>query len=360
VGIFTNPAPGATEERIDQGQDYGGVHTIVAVAAGKIVTVYQNLSGFGQTVIERLSTGQEVYYGEETSGAQATVHPGESVTAGETVASGGSGGGIEVGFWNPSTGHAEGYVPGQTSGNPTPAGEQFHKDIYGSGSTPTNQQGNPGGSANPGGSSGKSGISRPGGSALGTVAGNITAVEGYDKAYSDLLNEPRTAPDTFAGKGWSAPFQWWWQSFTSNYTALQDYAAPAPSNNTSGSPSGKPSGKPSGSPPSGSLPHGGTTHGLVSTSALISIGKKYGWTGQQIADWMNVIVAESNGTLTDTNPSSGAYGIAQFINGPSEYSQYGGNSTTLLGQLTAMANYIRQRYGTPSAAWAHEQSDHWY
>lgn len=110
----------------------------------------------------------------------------------------------------------------------------------------------------------------------------------------------------------------------------------------------------------GSLPSGGQSHGLVTMAALEAIGRAHGWSGQQITDWMNVVQAESNGTLTDTNPSSGAYGIAQFINGPSEYAVYGGNATTLAGQLTAMANYIAQRYGNPSAAWAHEQSQHWY
>lgn len=104
----------------------------------------------------------------------------------------------------------------------------------------------------------------------------------------------------------------------------------------------------------------GAKHGLVTTAQLQLIGRAHGWSGQQISDWMSVIQAESNGTLTDTNPSSGAYGIAQFIQGPSEYYSYGGNPTTLIGQLTAMANYIAGRYGTPSAAWAHEQANHWY
>jgi hypothetical protein len=64
--------------------------------------------------------------------------------------------------------------------------------------------------------------------------------------------------------------------------------------------------------------------------------------------------------MTARNPSSGAYGLAQFINGPSEYFQYGGNPNTAVGQLTAMMNYIRQRYGDPNAAWAHEIAHNWY
>jgi hypothetical protein len=44
-----------------------------------------------------------------------------------------------------------------------------------------------------------------------------------------------------------------------------------------------------------------------------------------------------------------------------KYYQYGGNPGTILGQLTAMANYIASsRYGDPSAAWAHEESAGWY
>ncbi len=69
---------------------------------------------------------------------------------------------------------------------------------------------------------------------------------------------------------------------------------------------------------------------------------------------------EAGFSLTAQNPTSGAYGMAQFINGPSEYAQYGGNSTTAAGQAVAMVNYIAQRYGTPAAAWAHEQAFGWY
>jgi hypothetical protein len=69
---------------------------------------------------------------------------------------------------------------------------------------------------------------------------------------------------------------------------------------------------------------------------------------------------ESGWSTTARNPSSGAYGIAQFINGPSEYYQYGGNPNTAAGQILGFYNYIRQRYGSPSAAWAHEVNFGWY
>jgi len=95
-------------------------------------------------------------------------------------------------------------------------------------------------------------------------------------------------------------------------------------------------------------------------AGVASIAKSKGWGASQITAWLGVIARESGGSLTATNPSSGAYGIAQFINGPSEYAVYGGNSTTVPGQLTAMANYIEQRYGTPANALAHENTFGWY
>lgn len=106
---------------------------------------------------------------------------------------------------------------------------------------------------------------------------------------------------------------------------------------------------------------GGSTAGLSGSLVHMvdQLAGRFGWSGQ-IGDWLRVINRESGGSMTATNASSGAYGIAQFINGAGEYAQYGGNSTTMAGQLLAMANYIRQRYGTPSAAWAHEMSAGWY
>jgi hypothetical protein len=85
-----------------------------------------------------------------------------------------------------------------------------------------------------------------------------------------------------------------------------------------------------------------------------------GWTGALWNDLNAVEMAEAGWNLTAQNPSSDAYGIAQFINGASEYATYGGNATTASGQITAFLNYIAQRYGSPAAAWAHEEAFHWY
>jgi len=104
----------------------------------------------------------------------------------------------------------------------------------------------------------------------------------------------------------------------------------------------------------------GTVVGDVTWGELNSIAAQHGWNSSEVQAWARVIQAESNGTTTDTNPTSGAYGIAQFINGPGEYARYGGSADTVTGQLTAMANYIAQRYGTPTAAWVFHVNHGWY
>lgn len=88
--------------------------------------------------------------------------------------------------------------------------------------------------------------------------------------------------------------------------------------------------------------------------------RMFPWPMSLWPDFNAVEMREAGYSLTAQNPSSGAYGLAQFINGPSEYYQYGGNPYTAAGQLIAMFNYIRQRYGTPAGAWAHEVNYGWY
>jgi hypothetical protein len=108
---------------------------------------------------------------------------------------------------------------------------------------------------------------------------------------------------------------------------------------------------------------------------LILVGVDPSWaTGQQWADLVSLWTRESNwdntiwngGSHADTQPagSSGAYGIAQSL----PYTKYPksgwpkgyGGSSSAAAQMTWGLNYIKQTYGSPSAAWAHEQSAGWY
>jgi hypothetical protein len=109
-----------------------------------------------------------------------------------------------------------------------------------------------------------------------------------------------------------------------------------------------------GGPGNGAIGPSGSTQAIA-----MALLRQYGW-GSQWPAFNDLENREAGWRLTARNPSSGAYGLAQFINGPSEYFQYGGNPNTALGQLTAMMNYIGQRWGSPNAADAHERAFHWY
>lgn len=100
--------------------------------------------------------------------------------------------------------------------------------------------------------------------------------------------------------------------------------------------------------------------GSSNEATLKATAATFGWTGSEWTALYNVEMREAGFNLTAKNPTSNAYGMAQFINGPSEYYQYGGDPNTAAGQSVAMCNYIEQRYGTPSMAWQHEQSVGWY
>lgn len=110
----------------------------------------------------------------------------------------------------------------------------------------------------------------------------------------------------------------------------------------------------------GGVPGGGALPKGKLQELAYSLLNQYGWASQWNA--FNLLeTREAGWNMNAVNPSSGAAGLAQFINGWSEYYQYGGNPNTALGQLTAMLNYIGQRYPSgPNAAWAHEVADNWY
>lgn len=80
--------------------------------------------------------------------------------------------------------------------------------------------------------------------------------------------------------------------------------------------------------------------------------------------WGNVAMAESGWNQYATNPSSGAYGIAQAL----PYTKYpkagwpafAGGSSNPMAQITWMWSYMMSQYGGPLGAWAHEQAHHWY
>ncbi|WP_273845389.1 hypothetical protein [Rubrobacter calidifluminis] len=85
-----------------------------------------------------------------------------------------------------------------------------------------------------------------------------------------------------------------------------------------------------------------------------------GWASQWGA-FDRLAMRESGWNRFARNPSSGAYGIPQAL--PESKLPPAGRSTggSHAGpQIGWMIDYIRQRYGNPNSAWAHEQSAGWY
>ncbi len=104
--------------------------------------------------------------------------------------------------------------------------------------------------------------------------------------------------------------------------------------------------------------------GSVGSGKNVATGKKlaakYGWnTGQQWADLDMLWERESGWNNTAQNPTSTAYGIAQFLD--STWSGYTYAKTSdPTKQIVDGLEYIKRRYGTPAEAWAHETRIGWY
>jgi hypothetical protein len=69
---------------------------------------------------------------------------------------------------------------------------------------------------------------------------------------------------------------------------------------------------------------------------------------------------ESGWSVTETNSSSGAYGIPQSLPGSKMASAGADWRTNPYTQIDWGLGYIHSRYGTPCAAWAHSLAHNWY
>ncbi len=92
----------------------------------------------------------------------------------------------------------------------------------------------------------------------------------------------------------------------------------------------------------------------------------YGW-GPGTSNWESLLklwTRESGWNNRAENSSSGAYGIAQALgHGPTNQYPAGPANPPISSATAQIAwglGYIKQRYGNPNAAWAHEESAGWY
>jgi hypothetical protein len=87
-------------------------------------------------------------------------------------------------------------------------------------------------------------------------------------------------------------------------------------------------------------------------SSLLSM---YGWSQNQMSSLIPLWNQESGWNAYAVNPSSGAYGIPQSLGHGHPYALGDYKNQVIWG-----LNYIRQRYGSPAGAEAHERAFNWY
>jgi hypothetical protein len=86
----------------------------------------------------------------------------------------------------------------------------------------------------------------------------------------------------------------------------------------------------------------------------------FGWSSGQFSCLRPLWAGESSWNVTASNPSTGAYGIPQALPGPKMASAGPDWQTNAATQIRWGLGYIETTYGSPCAAWSHEQADGWY
>jgi len=104
---------------------------------------------------------------------------------------------------------------------------------------------------------------------------------------------------------------------------------------------------------------GPAASGSVQSIAQAMLGS-FGWSSSQFSCLEPLWAGESGWSLTASNPSSGAYGIPQALPGSKMASAGADWQTSAATQIRWGLGYIKGTYGSPCAAWSHEQADSWY
>ncbi|MGE5134634.1 MAG: lytic transglycosylase domain-containing protein [Gemmatimonadota bacterium] len=86
----------------------------------------------------------------------------------------------------------------------------------------------------------------------------------------------------------------------------------------------------------------------------------FGWSASEFSCLDSLWGHESGWSVTASNPSSGAYGIPQALPGSKMASAGADWQTSAATQIKWGLGYIQSTYGSPCAAWSHEESAGWY
>jgi hypothetical protein len=102
-----------------------------------------------------------------------------------------------------------------------------------------------------------------------------------------------------------------------------------------------------------------TASGSPRSIAQAMLGS-FGWSASQFSCLGPLWADESGWSATASNPSTGAYGIPQAMPA-SKMASAGPNwQTSAATQIRWGLDYIKSTYGSPCAAWSHEEADGWY
>lgn len=123
-----------------------------------------------------------------------------------------------------------------------------------------------------------------------------------------------------------------------------------------------PSGKGGKAPKPGNTGAGSNTasqNQAMARNIITQLPFAHGW--NQGTEWSSLLSLwnqESGWNNNAQNPTSTAYGIAQFLD--STWAPYGPKTSDAATQIRYGLEYIRDRYGDPNKAWSHEISNNWY
>ena len=87
---------------------------------------------------------------------------------------------------------------------------------------------------------------------------------------------------------------------------------------------------------------------------------QFGWSSGQFSCLQPLWALESGWNVYASNPSSGAYGIPQALPGSKMASAGPEWQSDAATQIRWGLTYIQGSYGSPCAAWSHEEADGWY
>jgi hypothetical protein len=87
---------------------------------------------------------------------------------------------------------------------------------------------------------------------------------------------------------------------------------------------------------------------------------KYNYSSNQFDCFNNIIMRESMWRVNATNPSSGAYGIPQALPGSKMATIASDWRTNPATQIIWGIEYMKDRYGSPCAAWSFKSANGWY